>query len=136
MYIRVRPFQRLGHSKKKFKFFYFFIYLIFTNFRSNGNLTMDASMSITESIPSTLTSYVFDQATALSNIQYSIAAYKGYLDAATPANAVLTVDTSKITTSGMSEFVFYSILKFNLKIQIKKLFNKFFQVWPLIFYTF
>jgi hypothetical protein len=36
----------------------------------------------------------------------------------------------------MSEFVFYSILKFNLKIQIKKLFNKFFQVWPLIFYTF
>ena len=74
---------------------------------------MDASMSITESIPSTLTSYVFDQATALSNIQYSIAAYKGYLDAATPANAVLTVDTSKITTSGMSEFIFYSILKFN-----------------------
>ena len=106
-------FSDLVTVKKKHFFFNFFIYLIFTNFRSNGNLTMDASMSITESIPSTLTSYVFDQATALSNIQYSIAAYKGYLDAATPANAVLTVDTSKITTSGMSEFIFYSILKFN-----------------------
>ena len=66
-------------------------------------------MTITESIPSTLTSYVFDQATALSNIQYSIAAYKAYLDAATPANALLTVDTSKITTSGRIKFIFYDL---------------------------
>jgi hypothetical protein len=67
---------------------------------------MDASMLITESIPSTTTNYVFDQTTALTNVQYSIAVYKSYLDAATPANAALTVDTSKITAS-------CKILKFN-----------------------